>query len=114
MAVTVDLATESDADYVQGFRYCDSNNVDIDLTGSTLSLMVRANPTDTQVWVSVASPSDGIVLTGGGLFTLTLPIAALAKMPAGSYVHSLVRTRPDGIKELLWSGTLTHTIGPTR
>jgi hypothetical protein len=89
----------------------------IDLTGSTLLMMVRADPAENYAPISLTSEGgNGITINDavGGSFTITIPNATLGAMPAGDYVHSLVRVRPDGLRELIWNGKLTHSIGPTR
>lgn len=94
-----------------------SSSPGLDLTGSTLYLDVRANAADAYAPISIDSGTvGGIAITDAvnGKFTVTLPIAALSKMNPGLYVHSLIRLRPDGLRELVWSGTLTHSTGPTR
>lgn len=88
-----------------------------DLTGGTLLMMARSPAGDNYAPLSVTSvASAGIEITdaANGKFTLTLPLSMLSKMPAGTYDHSLIFVRTDGLHELVWRGTLTHNIGPTR
>lgn len=90
----------------------------LDLTGASLNFMVRRSGDATEALIaltSVASAGIAISVTPtDGKFTLAIPIARLAGIAAGSYVHSLIRTHADGIKEAVWHGTLQHQIGPTR
>ena len=90
----------------------------IDLTGSTLAFMVRRAAASAEALVALssadASPALAVTSAVNGAFTLRIPVASLARMPPGVYEQSLIRTRPDGIKEAVWRGTLTHVIGPTR
>jgi hypothetical protein len=89
----------------------------LDLTGSTLLYMARASADDAYAPVSLTTVgSAGITVTdaANGKFTLTIPISALAAMKPGAYVHSLIRVRPDGLREEVWHGTLTLQTGPVR
>lgn len=88
----------------------------LDLTGSTLLFAARAPVSSNYAPLSLSSAGSGIVISDAeaGAFTLTLPQAVLAKMPPGQYAHSLIRLRPDGLRELVWHGVLTHEIGPAR
>jgi hypothetical protein len=36
------------------------------------------------------------------------------EMNAGDYVQSLILIRPDGLREEIWQGAFTYTIGPSR
>lgn len=89
----------------------------IDLTGSTLRMMARAQASDIAAPLSLTSAGGvGIVITDAvnGKFTMTLPFASLSAMPPGIYIYSVIRLRPDGLRELSLRGTVTHSTGPTR
>jgi hypothetical protein len=126
-AAIVDINTQSDADYVKAFMVRVRNDAGADyyynFAGTTMELMVRKRPEDAEVYVELSTdPGDGIVLNASDPLVLDyfdtiniyITIEQLSKMPAGDYVHSLIMTRPDGIKDDIWRGTLTHAIGPTR
>jgi hypothetical protein len=91
----------------------------VSLSGSSLTLEVRRTASDVQALITVgsASPNTGITITdaANGKFTIILPKLALAALTQGQvYVHDLVRLRPDGYTERLWTGTLTVDGGVTR
>lgn len=115
---TVNITTTSDADWVHAFQYAieGAPPTPIDLTGSSLRMMVRKHADDAECFINISTPTAGITVTSAadGEFTITLPIASLSRMAEGDYVHSLIRTRPDGLKDEVWHGALTHSIGPTR
>jgi len=82
-------------------------------------MMVRKRPEDTEVFVSLSSEDGDIDFlpdVDGKLTTFNVRILRkqTTDMLAGDYVHSLILLRPDGLREDIWRGTLTHAIGPTR
>jgi hypothetical protein len=120
MPAVVNINTYSDADFVAAFVY-QKNGVAVDLTGSSLAMMVRPglDPSIADVVVSLDNASiGGIVVTDApnGKFTITIPQASLAKMPSGPYVHALVRSYGTGptLHERVWGGQINHTIGIVR
>jgi hypothetical protein len=91
----------------------------ISMVGSSLSLEVRSIPSSVQTLITVGSvaPNTGITITdaANGKFTIVLPKAGLANLTAGqSYVHDLIRLRPDGLTERMWTGTINVDGGVTR
>jgi hypothetical protein len=123
----VDFNTQSDADYVKAFMVHVNNDSGGDyyynFSGVTMHMMVRKQPTDAEVFVELSTDyGDGIVLSASNPVTpsyldtinITIKMAQLALMPAGTYVHSLIMTRADGGHDDIWRGTVTHAIGPTR
>ncbi len=97
--------------FAKAFAYQSSTGTPVDLTGSTLSMQVRssaANPT--RAFPVVVTITDA---PNGG-FSVSIDAAQLATAPAGTYVHDLVRLRPDGVTEQIWTGTMVVTAGVTR
>lgn len=91
----------------------------INLTGSTMTMEIRATASSVQALVTVgsAAPNTGITITNAALgqFQIVLPKAQLASLtPGASYVHDLVRLRTDGYTEQMWTGTITVIGGVTR
>jgi hypothetical protein len=121
MALSVTLTTYSDADFIRRFVY-KANDVAVDLTGSVLRMDVRSNVASHTAQISLSSDAAYSNEFGGirildaaaGDFMIHLPITELRNMPAGDYVHSLIRQRPDQIFDPIWEGTLVHNLGPTR
>lgn len=117
-AAEVLLTTFSDADFARAFQWV-INGVPFDFTGFGLMLMVRKRPDDAEVFVSLSTDDGDIDFTpdvDGKLTTFNIRILRqqIVDMAAGDYVHSLILLRPDGLREDIWRGTLTHAIGPTR
>ncbi len=120
-AAIVDITTFSDADFARAFQWV-INDVPFDFTGFDLLMMVRRDPDDAEVFISLSSvdyngilfqpdPDDSDKLT---TFNIYITRDQMKAMVAGDYVHSLLLLRPDGLREDIWRGTLTHAIGPTR
>jgi hypothetical protein len=89
----------------------------VDLTGCTLLFAARAPVGADYAPINLSSEGNaGIEITDAetGAFTLSIAQSLLAKMNPGQYVHSLICLQPSGARELIWHGTLTHEIGPTR
>ena len=109
------IETRSNADWVVAFEYL-AADVPVDLTGSTLALMVRKRREDHEAIVAVDTADGNIVITNPALgkFQVKLPQISLERMAAGEYLHDLIRTRPDGLLEAMWEGELIHEIGVTR
>lgn len=123
MPAEVTFVTTNEADTVRACQYRTTAPSDyeeftpIDLTGSELHMMARSRPEVHEVSFHLTSlPGGGIMVTSAteGKFTVIIPRARLRAMPAGTYYHSLIRIRPDGFYERIWSGTIIHSVGPTR
>ncbi|HEY2242737.1 MAG TPA: hypothetical protein VGH47_00765 [Xanthobacteraceae bacterium] len=118
----VDLETASDEDFAWAFQW-NVGGVNFDFTGYNLMLMVRKNVTDAEVFISLDSLPGGLggitfnapTVTGTiETFNIAILRAQMVGMPPDVYAQSLVLLRPDGLREEVWNGTLTHNIGPTR
>jgi hypothetical protein len=112
----VNIITRSDSDFVRSFLYKTTEGTPIDLTGSKLEMMCRIKAHLPTVYLDLSTDNEKIELKPdiSGEFKITIPVAELEILYAGEYVHSLIRLRPDLMREEIWHGTLTHTIGPTR
>jgi len=89
----------------------------VDLTGSTLSMMVRVIAADPTVLLFIDNAGrGGITITdaANGKFSLKFAQSDIVNCPLGTFVQDLIRLRPDGVKERIWSGAFTITQGVTR
>src|SRR4029077_6513799 len=117
-AADVLITTFSDADFARAFQWV-INGVPFDFTGFGLMLMVRKRPDDAEVFVSLR-PDDGDIdftpAVDGKLTTFNIRILRqqTVDMAPGDYVHSLILLRPDGLRDDIWRGTLTHATGSLR
>jgi hypothetical protein len=114
----VDIETFSDSDFYRLYKYVSDATLltPVDLSGSSLRMMVRANAASATVFMEMSTLNERIIIDflSPGVFSLRIPLSELSVLSAGVYVHSLIRTRPDSFKEQVWQGSLTHSIGPTR
>jgi hypothetical protein len=118
----VNITTRSDSDFTRSFTYQyaavppSTTPTPIDLTGSSFRMVVRASAKDVGAYLDLSTDNGRITLTNPllGQFQIMIPKSLYAGMPAGEYVHSLIRTRPDTVVEEVWYGALSHSIGPTR
>ena len=111
----VTITTTSDADLYRGFAYQDLNANPIDLTGSKMHMGVRRLAEDVAEVLLLTSENGGINIYDppNGLFTVWITQDQLLRLAPGSYVHSLIRDTGQLLLEM-WSGTLTHSAGPSR
>jgi len=125
-ASAVNILTFSDADYAMTYQWS-IDGTPFDFADHELLMMVRHISEDIEVFLSLESSTTGIPPDQSGIdiyqslaigaydkFDVIITRADLAKIAPGDYVHSLILVRPDGLREDLWRGTLTHAIGPTR
>jgi hypothetical protein len=88
----------------------------VDLTGSRLCLQIRTSEADHSALVQISTDDGSIVINDAalGLFTLIIDEQRSLMLPGGEFVADLIRTRPDGLDERLWEGTVTVNVGTTR
>jgi len=118
---TVNLETFSDADFSEAFQW-EIDGALFDFTGYNLLMNVRHHAEDVEAVVSLDSVPGGFGgitfndPVGGHIETFNIFIlrSQMIVMAAGEYVQSLILLRPDGLRDDIWHGTLTHSIGPTR
>ncbi len=113
----IDFVTHSDSDFIRQFIYQTvTGPTPIDLTGSSIEMMIRRKASDASVFIELSTGNGLIQITSAvaGTFTVRIPFANLERLPAGVYDQSCIRTRPDTFREEIWFGTLTHSVGPTR
>lgn len=94
-------------DWLVGFQLLEENESPVDLTGSSLQLMIRKHETDHESLVMVQTPNNGIEIYDPifGKFLIWITIAKLSRLFPGEYVADLLHTRPDGIVQRLWDAT---------
>ena len=100
------------------------DGVPYDFTDQTLLMRIRKYPGDAEVFVALDSNADGFGgimfndpdVDGGPITTFNIFIMRdqTLQMDAGDYAQSLILVRPDGLREEIWQGTFTYTIGPSR
>ena len=88
----------------------------IDLTGSRIALQIRQVEEQHTALISISTDDNSVVFDDpvNGIFTLHIDEAHSALLPEGNFVADVIRTRPDGLDERLWEGTVTVNDGTTR
>jgi len=77
------------------------NNVAVNFSGFTASLMVRKNYTDTSPVLLLTTENGGIALGADGLVTITASAALTAAMPPGTGVYDLELYTGSEVRKLL-------------
>lgn len=110
------ITTDSDHDYYRLFIYSTSpSGLRIDLTGQPMVMKLRHHVNDVTAALMLSTETGEIYIVDGptGQFTIRITQDTLLRLAPGEYVHSLIRTMGD-VKLEVWSGTLTHSVGPSR
>jgi hypothetical protein len=112
---TVDITVENDADFYREFHYVTTSDMPIDMTSSTLEMMLRRRAEDAAAQMRLSTETGEIVFIDAlqGQFTIMIRQADLERLGLGEFDHSLIMTK-DGMKTRLWSGLFTNNAGPTR
>lgn len=112
---TVNILVENDADFYQVFQYTTLASAPIDISGSTMEMMLRRHAEDVEALLRLGTDTGEIVLVDpvNGKFTVLITHAQLQQLPLGDFAQSNIMTL-GGLKIKIWSGTLTNNAGPTR
>jgi len=113
----VNMQMWSDSDFAAAYQWV-VDDVPYNFTGQVLHMMIRKNPEDSEVFVALDSDPNGFggIMLNDDMVTFNIIILRdqTKQMEPGDYVQSLILQRPDGLREELWQGTFTYTLGPTR
>lgn len=112
----VNINTTSDADFLRTFIYKTILGIEVDIRGCSLHMKARQRLDDATVVIDLSTDNGSIVLTDPqfGQFTVQIPFDSLSRMQAGTYFQSLIIVWPSGLREEVWHGTLSHTLGASR
>lgn len=121
MTAVVTIRTWSDADFVRAFVYRTpavgaTPAAPIDLSGNQLLMMIRRQATDVEAALRLSTATGELPITDpeAGAFTLIIRQASLLLLRPATYVHSLVRITPEGLRFRMWRGTMVHGMGESR
>lgn len=111
----VNITTQNDADFYRIFVWQTVALAPINLTGTTMEMMLRRHAADEAAVLRLATDTGEIVFTdaAGGQFTVRITQDALVRLGLGDFDHSNISTK-GGIKTRVWSGLLTNNPGATR
>jgi hypothetical protein len=115
MAIVI-IKTQNDADFFRSFVLQTTDGMPIDLTGTTMEMMLRRHAKDEAAVLRLATDTGEIVFTDprNGGFSVRIVQTRLVRLGIGDFDQSNILTRADGSKYRVWSGTLTNYPGPTR
>lgn len=110
----VTIVTQTDADFYRTFALQTVEGVPIDLTGTSMEMMLRRHITDEEPAMRLGTDTGEIVLIDpvNGLFTVEIKQLALARLGLGEFDQSNIMN--NGRKWRVWTGTLTNNPGPSR
>ena len=115
MAIICNITTANDHDYYRLFLYTGSPSGNpISLVGNSMVMKLRHHASDIEAAKILSTDTGEIFIVEDGAFTVRMSQAFLLTMAPGEYVHSLIRTTADGQQLEVWSGKLTHAMGPSR
>jgi hypothetical protein len=115
MAV-VNITVENDSDFYRWFGYQTTDGAPIDLSGATMLMKARRHAQDITALLELSTDTGEIVILQpptNGMFTVMIAQQRSVQLGLGSYDQSLIMTQ-NGIKQLIWSGTLVVNPGPSR
>lgn len=112
---TVNITVSNDADFYRTFQYMTVAGAPIDITGTTMEMMLRRHAGDATALLRLATDTGDIVIIDAvnGMFTVRIAQDSLERLGTGDFAHSNIMTRAGG-KLKIWDGTLTNNAGPTR
>jgi hypothetical protein len=117
MTATCDISVENDSDFRYSFVYQTVTGVPIDLTGTTMYMMLRMNLPDATVSFELTTENGRIAVTDpvNGRFSLTILQADLERLAVGVYQQSLIASSAAaGELWRIWRGSFTLNLGPSR
>ena len=115
MTATVNITVENDADFYRVFVYQTVSGVPVNLTGSTLEMMLRRRAEDVTAVLRLGTDTGELQFVNAvaGQFSVKIAQVELERLTLGDYAHSLIMTQ-GGFKSAIWYGSLTNNAGPTR
>jgi hypothetical protein len=111
----VNIIAENDADFYQVFQYVTVGGAPIDITGTSLEMMLRVHAEDAAAVLRLGTDTGELYFTNPsqGLFSVLIAQGSLVRLKTGDYDHSNIMTRGSQ-KIKIWSGVITINAGPTR
>jgi len=103
-AAWLDLIVDQGRDYIDNWYYTDNDQVAIDITGYTGTLVISTDFIDGTT-IATYTTSDYLTITGAtGLIHAAIPAAITAAYDAGQNVHELYITSSGGVKVAMFKG----------
>jgi hypothetical protein len=111
----VNITVVNDADFHRIFQYQTISGIPIDITGTSMVMMLRRRATDETVVLRLGTDTGEITITDAvqGLFSIRIMQGVLERLGLGDFAHSNVMS--SGVyKRSIWTGTFTNNPGPSR
>jgi hypothetical protein len=111
----VNITVENDADFYRVFQYQTLSGVPIDITGTSMVMMLRRRAEDNTAVMRLGTDTTEIIITDAlhGIFSVRIAQIDLERLGLGDFAHSLIMTT-GGYKRSVWTGTFTNNAGPSR
>jgi hypothetical protein len=115
MGTTVNITVENDADFYCVFQYQTVSGAPINITGTSMVMMLRRHAKDEAAQLKLSTETGEIVYVdaAGGKFTVRIAQETLERLGLGDYDHSNVMTDGD-FKRSIWTGKFTNNPGAAR
>lgn len=111
----VNITVENDADFYCVFRYQTFAGAPINLTGTSMVMMLRRHAGDETALLRLGTDTGEIVYINptNGDFSVRIMQETLERLGLGDYEHSNVMTY-GGYKRGIWTGVFTNNPGAAR
>jgi hypothetical protein len=115
MGTVVNITVNNDADFYCVFQYQTVAGDPIDITGVSMTMMLRRHAADEAAQLRLGTDTGEIVIVDGpgGQFTVRIAQETLERLGLGDYDHSNVMVS-GGLKRNIWTGKFTNNAGAAR
>lgn len=110
---TYDISAEQGSDYATTVTYTDDSGDPVNLTGYTSRMQVRKFAGSASPVITLTNTSGMTITAATGVIAVSITAAALAAIPAGSYVYDLEIASGASVIKLL-SGAFDVSAEVTR
>ena len=112
---TVNITVDNDADFYRVFQYQMMSGTPIDISGTSMVMMLRRHAKDEAAQLRIGTDTGEIVLIDptNGKFSVRIAQETLERLGLGDFDHSNVMTQA-GLKISIWSGKFTNNPGASR
>jgi hypothetical protein len=112
----VNITVENDADFYRVFKYQTLDGVPIDISGTSMTMMLRRHAKDEAAQLRLGTDTGEIAYVDpvNGLFSIRISQDTLEHLGLGDYDHSNVMTEAGGFKRGIWTGKFTNNPGACR
>jgi hypothetical protein len=115
MGTVVNITVDNDADFACLFEYKTVGGAPIDITGTSMVMMLRRHAKDEAAQLKLSTVTGEIVYDdpAAGQFSVRIAQDTLERLGLGDFDHSNVMTIGD-VKRNIWTGKFTNNPGAAR